>query len=51
MPILSIRHITCYRYRNPAAIGEHRMTSRPRVSAESETMAQLPTSQAVGLAG
>jgi transglutaminase-like putative cysteine protease len=29
MPILSIRHITRYRYRNPVALGEHRMMFRP----------------------
>jgi transglutaminase-like putative cysteine protease len=32
MPILSIRHITRYRYRNPVALGEHRMMLRPRES-------------------
>jgi transglutaminase-like putative cysteine protease len=32
MPILSIRHITHYRYRNPVSIGEHRMMFRPRES-------------------
>lgn len=30
MPILSIRHVTRYRYRNPVALGEHRMMFRPR---------------------
>jgi transglutaminase-like putative cysteine protease len=29
MPILSIRHLTRYRYRNPVALGEHRMMFRP----------------------
>jgi transglutaminase-like putative cysteine protease len=29
MPILSIRHLTRYRYRNPVALGEHRMMLRP----------------------
>jgi transglutaminase-like putative cysteine protease len=29
MPILSIRHLTRYRYRNPIALGEHRMMFRP----------------------
>jgi len=29
MPILSIRHLTRYRYRNPVAFGEHRMMFRP----------------------
>ena len=32
MPILSIRHLTRYRYRNPVALGEHRMMFRPRES-------------------
>ena len=32
MPILSIRHITRYRYRNPVALGEHRIMFRPRES-------------------
>ena len=32
MPILSIRHITRYRYREPVGIGEHRMMFRPRES-------------------
>ncbi len=32
MPILSIRHVTRYRYRNPVALGEHRMMLRPRES-------------------
>lgn len=32
MPILSIRHLTRYTYRNPVALGEHRMMFRPRES-------------------
>jgi transglutaminase-like putative cysteine protease len=32
MPILSIRHVTRHRYRNPVALGEHRMMFRPRES-------------------
>ena len=32
MPILSIRHVTRYRYRNPVTLGEHRMMFRPRES-------------------
>jgi transglutaminase-like putative cysteine protease len=32
MPTLAIRHITRYRYRNPVALGEHRMMFRPRES-------------------
>src|SRR2546423_9976829 len=30
MPILTIRHITTYHYRQPVAFGEHRMMLRPR---------------------
>ena len=30
MPILSIRHVTTYHYRQPVAFGEHRMMLRPR---------------------
>jgi transglutaminase-like putative cysteine protease len=30
MPILSIKHVTTYRYRRPVALGEHRMMLRPR---------------------
>jgi transglutaminase-like putative cysteine protease len=30
MPILSIKHVTTYRYRQPVALGEHRMMLRPR---------------------
>jgi transglutaminase-like putative cysteine protease len=32
MPMLSIRHTTRYRYREPVALGEHRMMFRPRES-------------------
>src|ERR1700678_566744 len=30
MPILSVKHVTPYRYRQPVALGEHRMMLRPR---------------------
>jgi transglutaminase-like putative cysteine protease len=30
MPILTIRHVTTYHYRQPVAFGEHRMMQRPR---------------------
>ena len=30
MPILSIKHVTTYRYREPVAFGEHRIMLRPR---------------------
>lgn len=29
MPVVSIRHLTAYRYRKPVAFGEHRMMLRP----------------------
>jgi transglutaminase-like putative cysteine protease len=32
MTILSVRHMTRYRYRQPVALGEHRMMFRPRES-------------------
>ena len=32
MPVVSIRHRTTYRYRNPVAFGEHRVLYRPRES-------------------
>ncbi len=32
MAILSVRHLTTYRYRQPVALGEHRMMLRPRDS-------------------
>jgi transglutaminase-like putative cysteine protease len=32
MPILSVRHVTTYRYRQPVAFGEHRVMFRPRDS-------------------
>lgn len=30
MPILTVRHVTTYHYRQPVAFGEHRMMLRPR---------------------
>src|SRR5262245_46535905 len=32
MPVLTVRHVTTYRYKQPAAFGEHRMMLRPRDS-------------------
>jgi transglutaminase-like putative cysteine protease len=32
MPLLTVRHITTYRYRQPVSFGEHRMMLRPRDS-------------------
>jgi len=49
MPILSIRHLTRYRYRKPVGIGEHRMMLRPlesydqRVLSSSLTISPEPT--------
>jgi len=39
MPILSIRHITRYSYRNPVGLGEHRMMFRPRESYDQRILA------------
>jgi transglutaminase-like putative cysteine protease len=38
MPILSIRHLTRYRYRNPVGLGEHRMMFRPQESYDQRLM-------------
>ena len=32
MPIITVRHVTIYRYKQPVAFGEHRMMLRPRDS-------------------
>ncbi len=32
MPVLTVRHVTTYRYKQPVAFGEHRMMLRPRDS-------------------
>lgn len=32
MPLLTVRHVTTYRYRHPVSFGEHRMLFRPRDS-------------------
>lgn len=34
MPILSVEHVTTYRYRKPVAFGTHRLLGRPRDSAD-----------------
>src|ERR1700733_9242474 len=42
MPVVSIRHLTAYRYRNPVALGEHRMMLRPLESYDQQIIsAQL----------
>jgi transglutaminase-like putative cysteine protease len=38
MPILTIKHVTTYRYRNPVAFGEHRMMLRPRDDADQSVL-------------
>jgi transglutaminase-like putative cysteine protease len=32
MPVITVRHVTTYRYRQPVAFGEHRLMLRPRDS-------------------
>ncbi len=32
MPVLTVRHVTTYRYKQPVALGEHRLMFRPRDS-------------------
>ncbi len=39
MPILSVRHVTTYRYRQPVAFGEHRIMFRPRDSYDQRLIA------------
>jgi transglutaminase-like putative cysteine protease len=38
MPILNIRHVTTYRYRQPVAFGAHRMMLRPRDDDDQEVI-------------
>jgi len=39
MPLLTVRHVTTYRYRQPVAFGEHRMMFRPRDSYDQRLIA------------
>ena len=39
MPILSIKHLTTYHYRQPVAFGEHRMMLRPRDDGDQKVIA------------
>ncbi len=32
MPVITVRHVTTYRYKQPVGFGEHRMMLRPRDS-------------------
>ena len=34
MPVLTVEHVTTYRYRRAVGFGEHRMMFRPRDSAD-----------------
>ena len=43
MPILSIRHLTRYRYRNPVGFGEHRMMFRPLESYDQRVLSSSLT--------
>ena len=38
MPILTIRHLTTYQYKQPVAFGEHRMMLRPRDDDDQEVL-------------
>ena len=40
MPILTIRHLTSYHYRQPVAFGEHRMMLRPRDDGDQTVLEQ-----------
>jgi transglutaminase-like putative cysteine protease len=39
MPVVSIRHRTTYRYRNPVAFGEHRIMARPQEGPDQRLLA------------
>ena len=41
MTILTVRHVTTYRYRRPVALGEHRMMFRPRDSYDQRLIESL----------
>lgn len=43
MPILSVRHVTTYRYRQPVGFGEHRIMFRPRDSYDQRLIAATLT--------
>ena len=44
MPLLTVRHVTVYRYSEPVGLGEHRMMFRPR---ESHDLKLLTTSLSI----
>jgi transglutaminase-like putative cysteine protease len=39
MPILTVRHVTTYHYRNPVAFGDHRLMLRPRDDGDQKVLA------------
>ena len=41
MTLLTVRHVTTYRYRRPVAFGEHRMMFRPRDSHDQRLLAHV----------
>ncbi|MCK8784657.1 transglutaminase family protein [Roseomonas sp. NAR14] len=43
MPILAVRHVTTYRYRQPVSFGEHRMMLRPREGHDQQLLAAALT--------
>jgi transglutaminase-like putative cysteine protease len=51
MPILAVRHVTTYRYRQPVSFGEHRMMFRPRDSYDQRLLesALIITPEPVGI--
>ncbi|MCR5875213.1 transglutaminase family protein [Phenylobacterium sp. J426] len=50
MPVVSIRHLTTYRYRNPVSFGEHRMMFRPLEAFDQRVLsAELEISPEPGL--
>src|SRR4051794_13833220 len=50
MPVVSIRHLTRYRYRNPVAFGEHRVMYRPMESHDQRLLsAELTVTPEPGL--
>ena len=38
MPLITVRHTTVYRYRQPVALGEHRIMFRPRDSYDQQLL-------------
>ena len=59
MPVIRVRHVTIYRYKQPVGFGEHRMMLRPRDSYDQKLLEsslqitpepiELPTTRATRL--